>query len=250
VTATIQSNQAAVTAMANSTSGAYSVTATAAGASSASFSLTNTQTLASPRPIPSSPPSPIPILTMTADAPLNVDGLASLRTTIAYANSHPGPDTITFDRAVFGTKRLTIRLTGGPLVFSDPATTTIVGPGARRLTISGGGKSGVVDVEAGSLSLSRVTIVNGNADLGGGLRNAGGRLVLTNVVIRGNRAIVGGGLFNDGRTTLSAVSIKGNRAHVGSGIFNTRAATLLWRRSPVAIRKSARLHHTERERTA
>jgi hypothetical protein len=57
--------------------------------------------------------------------------------------------------------------------------------------------------------------------------------MLTDVAIRGNRAIVGGGLFNDGRTTLRAVSIKGNRAHVGPGLLNTRAATLLWRRSPV-----------------
>ena len=94
-----------------------------------------------------------------------------------------------------------------------------------------------------------MTIANGNADLGGGLRNDGGRLVLTNVLIQGNRAIVGGGLFNDGRTTLSAVSIKGNRAHVGSGMFNTRAATLLWRRSPAAKHQAARVHHTEGEPT-
>ena len=86
------------------------------------------------------------------------------------------------------------------------------------------------------------TIASGNANFGGGLRNDSGTLVLTNVRIQGNHAIVGGGLFNDGRTTLSAVSIEGNRAHVGSGIFNTRAATLLWRRSPAAIRKTARLH--------
>ena len=127
---------------------------------------------------------------------------------------------------------------------------TIVGPGARRLTIGGGGKSGVFDVEAGSLSLSGVTIVNGNADLGGGLRNDGGRLVLTNVMIQGNRAIVGGGLFNDGQTTLSGVSIKGNRAHVGSGMFNTRAATLIWRRTPAAIRQTSRAYLNERESTA
>ena len=197
---------------------------TAAELASTSFSLTNTRTLASPRPIPSSSPSPIPGPTMTADVLLNVDSLASLRAAIAYANSHPGPDTITFDRAVFGTKRQTIRLTGGPLVFSDPATTTIVGPGARRLTISGGGKSGVVDVEAESLSLSGVTIVNGNADLGGGWsgwRNDGGRLALTNVRIQGNLAIVGGGLFNDGRTTPAAVSIKGNSRSRGQWNIQT-----------------------------
>ncbi len=178
------------------------------------------------------------------------DGLTSLREAIVYAETLLGPSTITFDPAFFGTRRRTIRLTGGPLVLTDPATITIVGPGARRLTIGGGGKSGVFEVEAGSLSLSGLTIANGNADLRGGLRNDGGRLVLTNVLIQGNRAIGGGGLFNDGRTTLSGVSIKGNRAHVGSGIFNTRAATLLWRRSRAAIRQTARVHHTEREPAA
>ena len=236
-TATIAGGVATVTATANTTMGKYVVSATATGADPDGFVLTNTE-------------RPSLVVTTNLDDMDDTDGLTSLREAIAYADSLPGPSTITFDRAVFGTKRRTIRLTGGPLVLSDPATITIVGPGARRLTIGGGGKSGVFDVEAGSLSLSGVTIANGNADLGGGLRNDGGRLVLTNVVIQGNRAIVGGGLFNDGRTTLSAVSIKGNRAHVGSGMFNTRAATLLWRRSPAAIRQTARVHHTEREPTA
>jgi hypothetical protein len=124
------------------------------------------------------------------------------------------------------------RLVGRPLVLTNPANITIVGPGARRLTIGGGGKSGIFDVEGGSLTLSGLTIENGNADLGGGLRNEGGRLALTRVVIQGNRA-GGGGLFNDGRTTLSGVTIKGNHARIGPELFNTRAATLLWRRSPV-----------------
>ena len=90
-----------------------------------------------------------------------------------------------------------------------------------------------------------MVIRDNRARVGGGLYNDGGRLVLTNVRILGNRAIGGGGLFNDGRTTLSAVSIDGNRAHVASGIFNTRAATLLWRRSPPAIRKTAPIHREE-----
>ncbi len=235
-TATIAGGTVSVTATANSTMGKYVVSATAAGADPDGFALTNTE-------------RPSLVVTTNLDDMDDTDGLTSLREAITYAESLPGPSTITFDRGVFGTKRRTIRLTGGPLVLSDPATITIVAPGARRLTIGGGGKTGVFDIETGSLSLSGVTIANGNADLGGGLRNDGGRLVLTNVLIQGNRAIVGGGLFNDGRTTLGAVSIKGNRAHVGSGMFNTRAATLLWRRSPAAIHQAARVHRTEGEPT-
>ncbi len=235
--ATIAGGVASVTATANTTMGQYVVSATATGADPDGFVLTNTE-------------RPSLVVTTNLDEMDDTNGLTSLREAIAYADSLPGPSTITFDRAVFGTKRRTIRLTGGPLVLSDPATITIVGPGARRLTIGGGGKSGVFDVEGGSLSLSGVTIANGNADLGGGLRNDGGKLALSKVQVLGNRAIVGGGLFNDGRTTLSAVAIKGNRAHVGSGMFNTRAATLIWRRTPAAIRQTARVHRTERKPTA
>jgi hypothetical protein len=77
------------------------------------------------------------------------DDLASLRAAIAYANNHPGPDLITFDPAVFGSRPRTIRLTGGPLVLTDQATTTIIGPGSRLLTISGGRKSRVFEILSG-----------------------------------------------------------------------------------------------------
>jgi parallel beta-helix repeat protein len=235
-TANIAGGVASVTATANTTIGKYFVSATATGADPDGFALTNTE-------------RPSLIVTTNLDEVDDTDGLTSLREAIAYANSLPGPQTIIFDPAVFGTKPLMIRLTGGPIVVTDPATITIVGPGAKLLTMSGGGKSRVFDIEGGSLALSGLTIANGNADLGGGLCNEGGRLLLTGVAIRGNRAIVGGGLFNDGRTTLSRVVIKGNRAHVGSGLFNTRAATLLWRRSPAANRGRAPVDHTPREET-
>ena len=91
------------------------------------------------------------------------DDLASLREAIAYANSHAGPDTITFEPAASGKTRRTIKLIGGPLVLTDPSTTTIVGPGATKLTIKGDGKSRVFDIKDGSLALSGVTITGGNA---------------------------------------------------------------------------------------
>jgi hypothetical protein len=219
-TATIAGGVASVSATANTTMGKYVVAATATGADPDGFVLTNTE-------------RPSLVVTTNLDETDDTDGLTSLREAIAYADSLPGPSTITFDPAVFGTRRQTIRLTAGPLVLTDPATITIKGSGARRLTIGGRGKSGVFDVEGGSLSLSGLAIANGNADLGGGLRNDGGRLVLTNDLIQGNRAIVGGGLFNDGHTTMRAVAIRGNRARVGPAMFNTRGATLSWRRLPV-----------------
>jgi hypothetical protein len=217
-TGTISGTQAAVKAKANATPGPYTVTASALGAASTIFNLSNIE-------IPGVTGNPKPIV-------VNVtDGLTGLREAIAYANSHPGPDTIILDPPALGARPQTIRLTGGPLVLTDPATTTIIGPGARRLTLSGGGNSRVFDIEGGSLDLSGVTITGGKADRGGGVLNEGGRLALTEVVIRGNRARMGGGLYSDGRTTFSRVLIDDNHATVGPDVFNTRAATILWRRS-------------------
>jgi hypothetical protein len=222
-TAIIADGQAGVTATANQLLGQYTATATAAPAGQAGFVLTNTAAL---RLGP--PPSHHPVQ--------EFDDLASLRAAIAYANSHSGPDTITFDPPVSGKARQTIKLKGGPLVLTNPAATTIIGPGARRLLIQGDGKSRVFDIEGGSLALDGVTISGGRADRGGGIRNEAGSLVLTDVVIRGNRARVGGGLFNDGTTTLSDVVMRGNRARIGSGLFSTKRATLTWSRSPAGVR--------------
>jgi hypothetical protein len=217
-TGTISGTQAAVKATANATPGPYNVTASASGAASTIFNLSNIE-------IPGVTGAPSPIVVKLTN------GLAGLREAIAYAKSHPGPDTIILDPPASGSRPQAIRLTGGPLVLTDPATTTIIGPGARRLTLSGEGKSRVFDIEGGSLDLSGVTIRGGNANRGGGILNDRGRLALTDVVIRGNRARMGGGLYNDGRTTFSRVLIDDNHATVGPDVFNTRAATVLWRRS-------------------
>jgi hypothetical protein len=216
--------QARVTATAGTVAGSYIVVAAAPNVTSAAaFTLTNTEASSL-------------VLTTNRDVVDPFDGLTSLREAIAYANAHPGPDTITFDPAASDGRRRTIRLTGGPLVLTDPATTTIVGPGARRLTIGGGRRSRVFEVRGGSLALEGVTISGGRGGRGGGIWNDGGTLALDRVALRGNRAGVGGGLFNDGTAVLTDVVIAGNSARVGSGLFSTRRATLTWRRSPAGGR--------------
>ncbi len=256
-TATIQSGQAAVTATANDTQGSYWVTATAAGASSASFSLTNLAASSlSETPPPTQPTGPSEQV---------VTDLAGLRAAIAFANSHPGPDTILLDPTGSGAKPKTIQISGGPLVITNPATTTIIGPGARLLTIASDGRSGVFDIEGGSVALSGLAIARGRAESGGGILNDGGSLSLTDVILRDNsaRALggglynngdakltnvtvsddsarVGGGIANSGTLSLTDVRVRGNTARVGSGVFNIRKATLAWLRSP-ARRGSARI---------
>ena len=161
-TAVIANGQVSVTATAGAAPGTYEVNATAAGAATFDFVLTNTGSSRRTRK-PTPKPTPGPSAQV-------VNGLASLRAAIAYANSHPGPDSITFDPAFFGRKPRPIRVIGGPLVLTDPATTTIVGTGARRLTIKGDGKSRVFDIRGGSAALSGLTIAGGRANRGGGQR--------------------------------------------------------------------------------
>jgi hypothetical protein len=105
-------------------------------------------------------------------------------------------------------------------VLSDPATTTIVGPGSKRLTIEGDGTSWVFDIEGGSLALSGLTVTAGRDDIGGGLFYDHGTRSLTNVSLAGNAAIIGGGLYNNGTARLRNVSVTHNAASVGGGITN------------------------------
>src|SRR5262249_43947190 len=94
-------------------------------------------------------------------------GAGSLRAAIAQANADGGRDTIVCSDVFNGPQR--IILTSGELQLSGRATTTIQGPGANLLTVSGGGASRVFDIEAGSLSLSGVTITGGRSNYGGGV---------------------------------------------------------------------------------
>jgi hypothetical protein len=164
------------------------------------------------------------LLSMLTVSNTNDSGAGSLRAAIAQANTGAGGDTIVFS-SQFNTPQ-TITLTSGPLVLTDPATTAIVGPGAKLLTISGGGKGRVFDVEGGSVALEGLTITGGRSDRGGGILNDGGSLTLDHVVLRGNRARDGGGLFNSGSATLTDVVMHGNTARVGPNVFSTRTATL------------------------
>src|SRR5262249_27690829 len=102
-TATIAGGQAAVNATANTILGPYGVTASASGAGSTNFDLSNIET-------PGVRDTPPPIVVELTH------GLTGLRDAIAYANSHPGPDTIILDPPAPGARSRTIRLTGGPLV--------------------------------------------------------------------------------------------------------------------------------------
>ena len=119
---------------------------------------------------------------------LDDDGPGSLRQTIA--NASPG-DTILF--AVVGT----IVLTGGDLVIDK--NLVIQGLGQELIGVSGGGSSRVLDIVAGNVSISDLTIHDDDSSQeGGGIRNQG-VLTLRHVMIERNMAENGGGVWNTGR---------------------------------------------------
>ena len=189
-------------ATANATPGQYTVTASALGTSQTGFSLTNIQTYSL-------------VVNTTQDLPRLTAGQNSLRAAIDYADILTGSQTITFDPTVFGKTPQTIVLTNGQLTLSNPATVTITGPGATRLTISGGGQSRVFEVQVGSAALSGLTVSGGHsATDGGGLYNDGGTLTLTDCTVSGDSAYDGGGLVNvNGTLTLTNCTVSGDSAY-------------------------------------
>jgi hypothetical protein len=141
----------------------------------------------------------------------NLDsGTDSLRAALAAAKNN---DTIVFAPILDGQ---TITLTSGELLISK--NLTINGPGASQLTISGNNASRVFDIakSANSVTLSGLTISNGNA---GGF---------------GTASSYGGGIENNGGLTVSGCTVSGNFAQFGSGINTETGSTLTVTKSTVS----------------
>jgi fibronectin-binding autotransporter adhesin len=164
-------------------------------------------------------------VTNTADS-----GPGSLPYEVVEANGAESDATVDFDARDFATPQ-TITLGGGALELSDPVgMETITGP-AAGVTISGGGTSGVFEVESGvTATLSGLTITDGRVaagDYGGGVFiSPTANLSLTGCTISGSSAESGGGLFNTGTTTLTDCTLSGNSAGFGGGLNNKGTANL------------------------
>ena len=114
----------------------------------------------------------------------NDSGPGSLRQ--AHADANDG-DTIEF--AVTGT----IGLTSGELLVAR--SIMIAGPGAENLAVNGNAKSGVFHVTGGNVTISGLTVTNGNASgiqCGGGIYNDHSTVTVNNSTISGNVANQGG----------------------------------------------------------
>ena len=231
---------ASVTATANGVVGSYTVTASNSSLST-TFSLTNL------------PPPAYTVTTLTDDAggaARNCNDTSqgatpntgcSLRDAIAAAAT-VSTSTVTPTINFASSLNLTTSppgdynvTTGGTLNISK--SMNIQGPGANLLSIDGGKADRVFNIASGTVSISEVTITNGNnGGNGGGIVNAG-TLTVTNSTISGNSANGdknGGGIYNIGTLTVtnstfsgnSVLDSGGNFGGGGGGIFNQGTLTV------------------------
>ena len=177
------------------------------------------------------------LLSMLTVSNINDTGTGSLRAAVAQADADGGGDMIVFS-SLFNTPQ-TITLTSGQLELTGTAAaTTIDGPGANLLSVSGNNFSRVFQIDPGvTASISGLTITGGNGgnygNGGGGLYNRGGTVTLTNCAVSGNSSYHGGGLSNYGNPyvdvpfatmSLTNCTISGNHAFgsfagLGGGLY-------------------------------
>src|ERR1700722_8328830 len=155
------------------------------------------------------------------------DGSAgTLRWAVDQATQNTAaPNTINFASGLSGT----INLTGGELELTG-GSTTILGPGAGNLAISGDGMNNVIRVDFGATAdIANLTITDGAGIIGAGLDNSGATTVqdvtFSNNVASGG---VGGALFSSGTLTVQNSMFVNNSASSGGAIYsNSGTLTVL-----------------------
>jgi hypothetical protein len=146
-------------------------------------------------------------------------GHTTLRDAITSANANPG-STITFASGLSGT--ITLDGTELPII---TAPTTITGPGASQITVSGNNASGIFHLEPTNqgdpVSISGLTISGGDSPFGGGIWASYTALTVSDSVISGNHSnSEGGGIAVDGGSlTLIGSTVSGNTGTRGSGVY-------------------------------
>ena len=107
---------------------------------------------------------------------------------------------------------------------------TIIGAGAGNTIVDGNQAGSVFTMGATNsniaVTLSGMTIQNGNVYEGGGIENHGA-LTIGDCIISGNNgSLHGGGICNYGTITMNSGSINGNTAQFGAGICNHNSVTM------------------------
>ena len=174
--------------------------------------------------------------------------VGDLRYAIDRADQAPGNSAIVFAPTLDGQ---TINLGSGPLMIDKASgTLDILGPGADELTISGGHRSQVLAVSAGSkVQISGLTVTGGIAEEGGGISNDG-TLTLADCTISGNSAMTtgGGGILNGpaGAMAISDSTISENISLLAGGGGIANAGAMMIDRSTVSAERVSRRRHRRR----
>jgi hypothetical protein len=152
----------------------------------------------------------------------NDSGLGSLRQALAVANNGDTVDAT----GISGV----ITLTSGQLLVEK--SVTINGAGADVLAVDGNATSSIFQIGTGAtaptVTISGLTIRNGEGGFGGGILNgSGATLTISNSTISGNVAGFGGGIFNTGPLTIANTTITGNTASGGGGVYNDSSLAII-----------------------
>ncbi len=153
----------------------------------------------------------------------------SLREALAYAQSHAGDDTITFEPAFFSVPR-TLYLTLGSLSYVSDGYLTITGP-AAGFAIDGQNASRILSLE-GEAELANLTFRNGTSGAGqhGGAIHAAGGLTMAVCTLHGNQTPNtqrGGAIYSIGSLTMTNCTLANNVADAGGAIYAETGAVLI-----------------------
>lgn len=153
-------------------------------------------------------------------------GDCTLKAAIEEANESKRADTIVF----------ALR-DGATIVLADSLDVTedlrVRGPGRKRLAVSAGADSRVLQIARARVTISGLTLRDGRSPVGGGGIATEGNLTLRRVLVTANTSGgSGGGIANSGELRLERTTVSDNEAHFGGGILNSGRLTL--NRSTVA----------------
>jgi predicted outer membrane repeat protein len=151
---------------------------------------------------------------------------------LANANASTDGSEIEFDPSVFTSSSLQTIALGATLVLSEAAGPEVIdGPGAGLVAISGNNTNAPFSIAGDTVvSMSGLSIIDGNGTFGGGLFNEG-TLTITNTTFTGNSALYGGAIYTralgsdplDGVLTLTDDTFSSNSATAESGAIDNWA---------------------------
>ncbi len=182
--------------------------------------------------------------TVFTDTIIADDGACTLRESIINTNNDDqsgstdcpagsGDDTIIL---AAGTHTLTLTGTGedaaatGDLDITDTNALTITGAGAGQTIINANGIDRVLDIRAGTVVISGVTIYNGaGVSTAGGISSSNADITLINTIVYSSWAsFAGGGVYvHSGSATLMGSQVLSNSSKFGGGMYIAFGSAML-----------------------